>query len=544
MEDGNSERHLPRKVSTPTHPMPNVYKYYIAGIYGTMNMTDILNFFRILNAVTAFIITIFSLKKSNENPVFKPIAYLTATLGFWNLIRFFLLQTKDPQLGFVMTRFIYTCVAFSALFLFYYAQSYCIPNFPLLCRRLIAVIPVITCVLSITANRHSLFISLNPDAPVFGIELKPFVYGTWFYVHALYSYALIGLSCILFFIKLFSPNIKNRKAVIAITASVCIFTVMNIIGTFVAQTEPVLLFSLIAHFFSINALYFFTYWDLDQKGLYHGKKDFFQDFTQPALIFNTKNELLEANADAVRFFTEVAIPIKQYALYSDIFCQSLFVPIQSREQNDSTLYLQHIETGKVFLCHKKIILNPQNGKSIGTTIIMYDAVMLGDLIQKIEQNAFTDALCGCLNRSCFELRKKTIIRHTVKPCLLLVADIDDLKKVNDTFGHNAGDEYIQTCAAILSKAINTSNTLFRIGGDEFVSFIPHCTETDAATIIKKIETLCTKQEKPWDVSVSVGFSIIENSDDDFTEHFTQADRDMYMHKQEHKRQKYYKENKT
>ena len=75
-------------------------------------MTDVLNFFRILNAVTAFIITVCSLKKSNENPVFKPIAYLTATLGFWNLIRFFLLQTKELPLSFIMMRSIYTCIAF------------------------------------------------------------------------------------------------------------------------------------------------------------------------------------------------------------------------------------------------------------------------------------------------------------------------------------------------------------------------------------------------------------------------------------------------
>ena len=165
---------------------------------------------------------------------------------------------------------------------------------------------------------------------------------------------------------------------------------------------------------------------------------------------------------------------------------------------------------------------------------MYDAAMLGDLIQKIEHNAFTDALCDCLNRSCFELRKEMIIQNAAKPCLLLVADIDDLKKVNDTFGHNAGDAYIQTCAEILKKAINTANTLFRIGGDEFVAFIPHCTEADTVTIVKKIETLCTQQRMEWPVSVSVGFSIIENDHADFTLHFTQADRAMYAHKQKHK----------
>lgn len=499
-------------------------------------MLDILNFFRILNAVVAFIIAVRSLKKSNWNPVFNPIAYLAAMLGFWNLIRFFLAQTHELQLSFVMTRAIYTCIAFSSLFLFYYAQSYCIPSFPLRFRRLIAVIPIITCIFSITANRHSLFISLNPDTKIYDMGLRSFIYGPWFYVHAFYSYALIALSCTLFFIKVFSPQVKNRKAVIAITASVCVFTVMNIIGTFIAQPEPVMLLSLLAHFFSINVLYFLTYRDMDQKGLYLGRKDFFQNFSQPVLIFNTKTELLKANTAAVQFFTHANIPIQQYVLYDDMFCSRFFVPIQSRAQTDYTLYIQHRATGKVFLCHKKMVVNAQNNKSVGTIIIMYDAGMLGELIQKIEQNAFTDALCGCLNRSCFELRKETMVQNSAKPCLLLVADIDNLKKVNDTFGHSAGDDYIQTCAGILKAAINTPNTLFRIGGDEFVAFISHCTESDTATIVKKIETLCTKQKKSWKVSISVGFSMIKNNHTDLMQHFSQADSAMYAHKKKHKQQ--------
>ena len=500
-----------------------------------MNMTDVLNFLRIINAISAFTITVFSLKKSNENPVFKPIAYLAAMLGFWNLIRFFLLQTKELPLSFIMMRSIYTCIAFSALFLFYYAQAYCIPNFKLLYRHLMTVIPVITCILSITAGRHSFFITINPALTAFDIEAKPFIYGPWFYVHALYSYALICLSCMLFFIKLFSPRVKNRKAVLAITVSIFIFMLMNVIGTFVAITEKLLFLSLFSHFISVNSLYFLTYWDMDQRGLYLGKKDFFQDFDQPVLIFNIKNELLGLNDSAVKFFTESQIPVKQYTLRGDMFGKQFFAPIQPREQNTSASYLQHLATGKVFLCHNKTIFNPKNHKSTGTIIIMYDAGMLGDLIQKIEQNAFTDGLCACLNRSCFELRKKTIVQHAAKPCLLLVADIDNLKKVNDTLGHKAGDDYIQTSVTILKKAIKTSNMLFRIGGDEFVAFIPQCTAFDAATIVRKIEKLCAKQTKPWPVSVSVGFSIITRNDTDLAHHFTQADNAMYAQKQQHKR---------
>ena len=53
------------------------------------------------------------------------------------------------------------------------------------------------------------------------------------------------------------------------------------------------------------------------------------------------------------------------------------------------------------------------------------------------------------------------------------------------FGHNAGDEYIKICAAILKKTLKMPNTLFRIGGDEFFAFIPHFTGTNIESIIKK-----------------------------------------------------------
>ena len=499
-----------------------------------MNIADSLNLLRFLNTVAAFAITTLSLKKSNENQVFRPIAYLSAMFGFWNLMRLFLLQANDPQLYFFMVRYIFVCIAFSALFLFHYAQAYCIPNFPPIFCKLTVVIPIITSILSVTADLHPFFIGLEPDVAGFNGARDSINYGLWFYVHAIYSYLLIAFSFILFVIKVCSPKIKNRGPIIAVTMAGLFFMIMNITNTFIMQTDLTLLLGIISHLLIINAFYFLTSLDMDQQLIYYGKKDFFRNFGQPVLIFNMKNELLRANKEALRFFGKAHIESRMYTLYEDMFSERFFVPIKNREQNDSVLYLQHIATGRVFLCRKRIIWNLKNKKRVGTTIMMYDASMLGNLIQKIEENAFTDILCSCLNRTCFEMRKESIIRTIQKPCLLLVADIDNLKKVNDKFGHVAGDEYIQTCAAILKRAVKAPSGLFRIGGDEFVTFIPYFAGTDTEVLIKKIEALCAKQEKPWKVSIAVGFSIIETDNADIAAHFAEADGHMYLYKQTHK----------
>ena len=496
-----------------------------------MNMAELLYLVRILTTVTAFAITVLAFKKSNENTVFKHIAHLAGMIGFWNLIRTFLMQTTEPQLYFFMARAIYICVAFSALSFFYYVQSYCLPAFPSFWSKCIAVVPCITAFLSVTAYKSSYFISLSPDIVIVDAKYTPLIYGRWFYVHTVYSYGLIAVSCILFVIKALLPEVKNRKAVIAMMTNALFFTVMNAISLFIAETDVVFLLSSFAHLLSINAFYFLTYLDTDQKVVYYSKREFFQNFNQPVLVFNTMDELLETNAEAVQFFTQTNIPLNRYTPYGTIFDERFFTPIKNREQTDTLLYFQHKETGKVFLCYKKVVVSPRTKREFGTTIVMYDAAMLGDLVQKIERNAFIDALCGCLNRSCFESRKDSIIKHIDKPCLLLVADIDNLKKVNDQCGHKAGDAYIQTCVAILKETIKTPNTLFRIGGDEFCAFISHGTESDAERIVNKVVALCKAQHEKWPVSISIGFSLIEDDNADFEQCFEQADSNMYLQKQ-------------
>ena len=76
--------------------------------------------------------------------------------------------------------------------------------------------------------------------------------------------------------------------------------------------------------------------------------------------------------------------------------------------------------------------------------------------------------------------------------------------------------------------------LFRIGGDEFCAFISHCTESDAERIVNKIAALCKAQHERWPVSISIGFSVIEDDNADFEYYFAQADSNMYLQKQSHK----------
>jgi diguanylate cyclase (GGDEF)-like protein len=91
-------------------------------------------------------------------------------------------------------------------------------------------------------------------------------------------------------------------------------------------------------------------------------------------------------------------------------------------------------------------------------------------LETCEEAAFTDHLTGVANRRRFDQQLEREIERAERyghPFCLLLLDIDDFKKVNDTFGHEAGDEVINHLAKILHDGIRSPDLVARIGGDEF-----------------------------------------------------------------------------
>ena len=81
--------------------------------------------------------------------------------------------------------------------------------------------------------------------------------------------------------------------------------------------------------------------------------------------------------------------------------------------------------------------------------------------------AFTDVLCNCFNRNYFEL--KLVKKYSLKECFITIIDIDKFKKVNDSYGHLAGDNILRELVSFL-KEDNDILDICRYGGDEFVLF--------------------------------------------------------------------------
>ena len=125
------------------------------------------------------------------------------------------------------------------------------------------------------------------------------------------------------------------------------------------------------------------------------------------------------------------------------------------------------------------------------------------LMNRAQVMADQDALTGLLNRRALDLRLEEMCRHsqaTNEPCALMALDVDLFKEINDTRGHEAGDEVLKDVSKVLLDSLRPSDTVARIGGDEFVVLLPGCQRGTAAAIAARIG----QRARARGLSVSLG----------------------------------------
>lgn len=160
------------------------------------------------------------------------------------------------------------------------------------------------------------------------------------------------------------------------------------------------------------------------------------------------------------------------------------------------------------------------------------------LFEKIRRQATTDGLTGLANHKTFyETLEKELwrIRRYGGQISLIMIDIDGLKKINDTYGHHAGDKVINEISKRIKACIRQVDTAARYGGDEFAVILPNTLLADAVVAaermvssVSKSPIMWQKEQIPLSISVGVGEYDAENNPEDVT---SWSDQALYMAKQ-------------
>ena len=157
-----------------------------------------------------------------------------------------------------------------------------------------------------------------------------------------------------------------------------------------------------------------------------------------------------------------------------------------------------------------------------------------EMVSKLEIYVYRDKLTGLSNttayaRKCNEIAEQSdYLNYAV-----VVFDVNFLKKINDTYGHEAGNELIRCAASIISKTFAES-PVFRIGGDEFVAILEGRDYEQRNELLELFDEAVaekhfTVQDKTFNLSVARGISI-GRKDVDYASVFQEADEAMYVHK--------------
>lgn len=158
-------------------------------------------------------------------------------------------------------------------------------------------------------------------------------------------------------------------------------------------------------------------------------------------------------------------------------------------------------------------------------------------LESAEKNARTDAMTGLLNRAAFdEDLAKLKIRFsnaTEEDVLLIYMDLNGLKKINDTHGHEHGDKLLQTFARHAKESMRGDDAVYRLGGDEFAILLPSPPDTIRETIYERIAWMeeSTRQSGFPESGVSVGLSRLSETRGCTVKLVKEADARMYTHKQ-------------
>lgn len=173
-------------------------------------------------------------------------------------------------------------------------------------------------------------------------------------------------------------------------------------------------------------------------------------------------------------------------------------------------------------------------------VVCEDITEAHNLSEQLKYQAKHDALTGLVNRYEFEYQLQSLLneaRRNNSQHALLYMDLDQFKVINDTCGHDAGDELLRQLARLLKKYITDHDTLARLGGDEFAVLLGNCDLEYATSVAQTLHRAISDYRFVWrdasfTINVSIGAVAIEHSTQDIATVLSAADTACYSAKEE------------
>lgn len=194
---------------------------------------------------------------------------------------------------------------------------------------------------------------------------------------------------------------------------------------------------------------------------------------------------------------------------------------------------RHKEGYEIWTEHYNVPIYDEKGRLVAIEGIARDITKRLQMEEELMRLSMYDSLTELYNRAYFEGEMRRIEREGSGPVGIMVCDVDGLKIINDTFGHEAGDEHLKLAAGIIKKAVSKEGIVARIGDDEFAVIFENRPREVIEDTYKKIKKAVAKyNEKKLQISLSIscGFAFEDEKSVSMNELLKEADSRMYREK--------------
>lgn len=169
----------------------------------------------------------------------------------------------------------------------------------------------------------------------------------------------------------------------------------------------------------------------------------------------------------------------------------------------------------------------------GVFVVVRDVTLRRHMEEQLRMMSMHDALTGLYNRSYFQLETAHLAKPPHRWIGLIIADVDGLKIVNDTLGHDAGDELLLNAARIFKESLRVGEFVARIGGDEFAAILYDCSREGLENVLRRVRANAGRVSKAgaiYPLSISLGSAFGNTAEITIEELYKQADDSMYREK--------------
>ena len=293
---------------------------------------------------------------------------------------------------------------------------------------------------------------------------------------------------------------------------------------------------------SSTIIYFFLKFQLEKQRAYF--QELFSESPNSIVLLDNRDRVLNINKGFENLFEYRLENIKGKKI------NDLIVP--ENNLNEAQKKSSRVIEGEKILA--ETIRKTKNGEKIYVEInafpIKIDSGQIGIFSiyqdirkrkqeeEKIKYLSFHDELSALYNRRYFENEIKRINNSRYLPISIIIGDIDNLKYINDNYGHKIGDEYIKKAAEVFKLVCREGDIISRIGGDEFAILLAETPGRVAEKICICCKNVCLQTTKtaslPEPLQISLGSATMNLKNENLNDIFNKADQKMYKNKYEYR----------